>query len=103
MVSKCGWAGPLLWINTLDDYAIHLCDEKITLNNNEVTIGTDINNILSGSTITEIKVDKSTFIVKFNTDIELQIPSAQHETARIFNNKSNEPHCVYEEGTINCD
>jgi len=102
-VSKCGWAGPLLWVCTNDGYAIHLYDAPIILNNNKIEIGTDINSQLNGNIIKRINTDKDNFIVTFNADITLKINSEEHETARVFKQKGTDPHCVYENGEFCCD
>lgn len=102
-VDKCGWAGPLLWVCTKDNYAVHLYDATIILNNKEIEIGSDINNHLMGKVIKSIKADKELFVITFNTGETLSTNSEAYETARVFEQKSKEPHCVYQNGEYNYD
>ena len=100
VVKECGWAGPLFWVTTSDDYAIHLYDAPISLNRSSVEIGQDIRSHIEEQTIEKIEIDSKSFTVVFNGGSKLSIESKPYETARIFKQSSEDSHHVYENGTF---
>ena len=103
VVEVCGWAGPLLWVCTTDNYSIHLFDSEILLNDENVHIGMDINKHLSDKVIEKLLINSTDFSVIFSSGDILKINSASIETARVFKQKSKDPHYIYENGKISYD
>ena len=103
IVSECGWAGPLLWVVTQDDFSIHLYDGRIHLDGARVETGDDVNSRLSGKTIEKIAADRDGFRVLLAPGIELKVERSGTETARVFKRGDLGPHCIYQNGVLSED
>ena len=102
-VDECGWAGPLLWVCTVDDYSIHLYDAPIELNGNPVAKGDDLNAALSGTEIAKVTADETGFSVAFNSGDVLSVGKRDIETARVFKRRGLDSHDVYQDGELGPD
>jgi hypothetical protein len=103
VVEECGWAGPLLWVCTTDDYAVHLFDARIELDGTEVNAPDDIDSKLSGDTIAAISANEDRFAVTFGSGKTLQVAGTSDETARMFKRRSQAEHIIYRAGVLGED
>ena len=99
IVHSCGWAGPLLWIYTTDNYSIHFYDAPVFLNRTRVKAPHDVNLKLAGQRINGFEADKNNFSVRFDSGKVLKVGRAEVETARVFKTGAR-PHWVYESGAM---
>ena len=103
VIEECGWAGPLLWVCTKDNYAIHFYDAPIYLNKTRISTPRDINLKLTGKRITSVSADPKNFSVHFSSGLVLKVNHSEVETARVFKRGGKVPHWVYKSGTLSND
>lgn len=99
VVADCGWAGPLLWISTTDNYAIHLYDAPVFLNRTRVKAPQNVNSRLTGERINGVEANEDNFSVRFESGIVLKVASSKVETARVFK-KGVGRHWIYKAGAL---
>ncbi len=97
-IDRVGWAGHYLWLITKDNYSIHLYDGNIVLNTEDVDVGQDLSLELLDKIVNEIQIFKDKFLIRFSDEMELEVSSEKHETARVFKKGEGNPHYIYQNG-----
>jgi len=100
IVESVGWAGPLLWVCTVDGYTIHFYDGRIELDGAEIMPGEDRPQALVGREIASVAAGPGSFSVTFRPDATLRVLRADVQTARFFKRGDLQSHWIYKDGTV---
>ena len=103
VVGTSGWAGPILWVCTTDDYSIHLYDAPIQLDGKELDAGEADVQSLVGRRIAGITHSADRFTVSLDPRAILEVEASEVETARVFKQRDLQSHYVYCNGVYYAD